>query len=170
MHRNKVQAPHAGPLAATLTHQSPTPMITWSPRLETGHAQIDAEHRELIEKLAVLKQVIEAGAGRERIVELINLLQRYVLGHFAREETHMHRTGCPAYEENRTAHRVFERKLEGWLELLTTGSVPVSLLLDVHRESSAWIEAHILKCDCQLRSCRLPEKNNQQTNSPYPQI
>jgi hemerythrin-like metal-binding protein len=143
-------------------------MTPWSPRFETGHAQIDAEHREFFDKLNGLKQAMESGAGRERIVELINLLQRYVLGHFAREESLMHRTCCPAYEENRAAHREFERKLECWLELLSSSNSPVSLLLDVHRESFAWIEAHILNCDCQLRGCRLPDKS--QTNSPYPQI
>ena len=143
-------------------------MINWSARFETGHAQIDAEHREFFNKLNGLQLALEAGAGRERIVELINLLQRYVLGHFAREETLMRRTHCPAYEQNRTAHREFERKLEVWLELFSTGGTPVSLLLDVHRESFAWIEAHILNCDCRLRGCRLPE--SELTNSPYPQI
>ena len=153
---------------ATPLIQPATPMSTWSPRFETGHAQIDAEHREFFEKLHGLKQALEAGAGRERIVELIQLLQRYVLGHFAREELLMRRTHCPAYEVNRTCHREFERKLEVWLELLSTSGSPVSLLRDVHRESFAWIEAHILNCDCQLRGCRVPDKS--QTNSPYPQI
>ena len=145
-------------------------MTNWSPRFETGHDQIDAEHREFFVKLNALKQTLEAGAGRERIVELILLLQRYVLGHFAREELLMRRTSCPAYETNRAAHREFERKLEGWLALLSTSGSSVSLLLDVHREAFAWIEDHILNCDCQLRGCRLPDKSQQQTNSPYPQI
>ena len=143
-------------------------MTNWSPRYETGHELIDAEHREFFAKLNTLKQALEAGAGRERIVELINLLQRYVLGHFAREESLMRRTNCPAYEQNRTAHREFERKLEGWLVLLSSNGSPVSLLLDVHRESFAWIEDHIINCDCQLRGCRVPDKHP--TNSPYPQI
>lgn len=145
-------------------------MIAWNARFETGHDQIDAEHREFFAKLNIMKLELEAGAGRERIVELINLLQRYVLGHFAREEGLMRRTCCPAYEQNRAAHREFERKLEGWLLLLSSSGSPVSLLVDVHRESFAWIENHILNCDCQLRGCKLPGKNMQQTNSPYPQI
>jgi hypothetical protein len=33
------------------------------------------------------------------------------------------------------------------------GGTPVSMLLDVHRESIAWIEAHILNVDCRLRGC-----------------
>ena len=115
-------------------------MTNWNPRFEAGQAEIDADHREFFAKLSVLKQVIEVGAGRERIVELINLLQRYVLGHFAREESLVRRTNRPAYEVNRAAHREFAHKLEGWLALLSTNGSPMSLLLDVHREAFAWIE------------------------------
>ena len=55
----------------------------------------------------------------ERTVELIVLLQKYALGHFAREEAHMHRVGCPTHKENCAAHAEFADKLAGWLELLT---------------------------------------------------
>ena len=129
-------------------------MTQWSPHLETGHAQIDSEHRELLAQLQSLKDAVDGGAGRERIAELIKILQAYVLGHFAREEAHMQRVNCPATELNRAAHRVFEHKLEGWLFLLSASGSPVSMLQDVHREACAWIEDHILKCDCQLRRCR----------------
>jgi hemerythrin len=128
-------------------------MTPWSPRFETGHPSIDQEHRELFQQLSSLKEAVDGGAGRERIVELIVILQRYALDHFAREETHMHRVGCPALAVNCAAHAAFARKLEGWLSLLTHSGTPVSLLLDVHREATAWIESHIVNVDCQLRGC-----------------
>jgi hemerythrin-like metal-binding protein len=128
-------------------------MPTWNARLETGHEQIDAEHREFFRQLRALKDAVEAGAGRERMVVLINLLQNYVLGHFAREEALMAEVGCPALRANCTAHREFEGKLDRWLELLTMSGTPVSMLLDVYRESIRWIEAHILNIDCRLRGC-----------------
>ena len=128
----------------------------WNPTLETGHADIDSEHRELLEQLAAVKTAIDQGAGREKIAELISVLQKYVLGHFAREEVLMERKRCPARETNRAAHRDFARKLDGWLELLTSGVSPYSLMRDVHHEATNWIVAHILECDCQLRKC-LPD-------------
>ena len=129
-------------------------MTQWNPHLETGHARIDAEHRELLTQLQALKDAVDGGAGRERIAELIRILQSYVLGHFAREEAHMLRVQCPAADLNRAAHRELEHKLEGCLFLLSASGSPVSMLLDVHREACAWIEEHILNCDCQLRQCR----------------
>ncbi len=131
-------------------------MTSWSSRFETGHPQIDAEHRELFVHLNALKAAVDAGAGRERTVELIVILQKYALGHFAREESHMRRVNCPARDQNCAAHRDFSRKLDGWLDLLTFSGTPVSVLLDVHRESIAWIESHIVNVDCQLRGCGSP--------------
>jgi hemerythrin len=128
-------------------------MTPWSPRFETGHPRIDAEHREFFRQLSALHDAIEAGAGREKIVELISILQRYALGHFAHEERHMQRVGCPAHNENCAAHRAFADKLDGWLGLLGTSNSSVSLLQDIHRESTAWIESHIARIDCRLRGC-----------------
>ncbi len=128
-------------------------MTTWNERFETGHAQIDAEHQEFFRQLNTVKVAVEAGAGRERMAGLIAILQKYVLGHFARVEAHMVRVACPALAANRAAHRDFALQLDRWLELLTMSGTPVSMLLDVHRESILWIEAHIINVDCQLRGC-----------------
>lgn len=145
-------------------------MTNWNSRFATGHAQIDSEHREFLLKLSSLRQAIDAGAGRERIVELILTLQKYVLGHFAREEAIMHRFKCRAAEENKTAHREFITKLEGWLVLLSSSGSSITLLSDVHREAFTWIENHILNCDCQLRNCPVPAPHDPPTHLPHPQI
>ncbi len=128
-------------------------MIQWNAHFETGHESIDAEHREFLRQLEAIKTAIDAGAGREKIAELIVVLQRYVLGHFAREESHMLRVGCRAHRANCAAHREFAQKFDRWLELLTYSGAPVSLLLEVHREALEWVSHHIRKVDCALRDC-----------------
>jgi hemerythrin len=62
---------------------------------------------------------------------------------------------CSAHSENCTAHREFIRRLDGWLELLTFGSTPISVLRDIQQQSTAWIEDHIVRIDCRLRGCPL---------------
>jgi hemerythrin len=131
-------------------------MPNWSAAFETGHPQIDDEHREFFRQLKALRETIEAGGGREQVVELIRILQKYATGHFCREEAHMLRVACPAREANCAAHREFAAKLEGWLNLLTLGGAPLSLTHDIQRESSAWIRAHIVNVDCELRHCTRP--------------
>lgn len=132
-------------------------MPIWDASLETGHPQIDAEHRAFFEQLRSLRDAIDAGAGRERTIEMILLLQRYAIMHFAREEVYMRRVSCPALEENAAAHGAFLVKLDDWLNLLTITGSPTAVLSDVHRESTAWIKAHIAGVDCQLRGCRVPD-------------
>lgn len=131
-------------------------MSSWHARLETGHPHIDAEHQEFFRRLDNVRGAIEAGLAREQIVELIVILQKYTLGHFSREEAYMRRVECPALAANCTAHQEFSRRLESWLKLLTSDSLPISLLMDIHHESTSWIENHILGVDCQLRGCRVP--------------
>jgi hemerythrin len=132
-------------------------MTPWGPRFESGHPQIDAEHKEFFRKLGAIEAAIEAGAGRERIVELIAVLQKYALVHFSREETIMQTVQCPAIRENCAAHRAFEARFEGWLNLLSTSGSSVTLLRDIQRESTAWIESHIEHIDCRLRGCKRGE-------------
>jgi hemerythrin len=132
-------------------------MTPWGPHFETGHPQIDAEHRQFFQRLGEIQDAIEAGAGRERIVELIAVLQQYALIHFSREEDFMRSVRCPAYKDNCAAHKAFGLKFDGWLQLLSTSGSSVTLLQDIHRESVAWIEAHIVDVDCKLRGCKRDE-------------
>ncbi|HVU25463.1 MAG TPA: hemerythrin family protein [Opitutus sp.] len=129
-------------------------MISWTPALETGHPVVDQDHKQLVAQLNALSDALAQGEGKERIVQMITFLGSYAHDHFAREETHMQRVGCPAYAENCRAHAQFEARLGEWLKRLATAGASTSLVLDVHREASAWIKAHIVGIDCKLRGCR----------------
>jgi len=129
-------------------------MISWSSTLETGHAIVDNDHKKLIDQLNALSDALHRGEGREQITGMIVFLNSYAREHFAREEAHMQRIGCSAFEENRRAHDQFVAKLDGWVAKLRSAGASTGLVLEVHREASAWIRNHILACDCKLRGCR----------------
>ena len=128
-------------------------MITWNTSLETGHTIVDTDHKQLIAQLNALSDALHEGEGREKITGMIVFLNSYAREHFAREEAHMQRIGCSAYAENCQAHRQFTSKLDGWVEKLRSSGASTSLVLEVHREASAWIRNHIIGCDCKLRGC-----------------
>ncbi len=128
-------------------------MIAWSPALETGHPIVDNDHKQLIAQLNALSDALHQGAGKESLVEMIVFLNRYARDHFAREEAHMQRIGCPAYQENCRSHDQFVAKLEGWVARLNSGGASTSLVLEVYREASGWIQSHIVGVDCKLRGC-----------------
>jgi len=129
-------------------------MPSWTSDLETGHHAIDAEHRNVFAMLDAIGESLAQKVDRQRDRELIVALQQYVLYHFAREEAHMLRVGCPTYEANARAHGEFTQLFTDWVNLLTVGNAPESLVEDIHREATKWIKAHILACDCALRGCR----------------
>jgi len=129
-------------------------MIPWTPALETGHPVIDDDHRKLIASLNELDSALKKGAGKEQVVQLLSFLNRYSREHFAREEAHMTRVNCPSKDANVKAHNEFVAKLDGWLAKLQAGP-SLSVVLEVHRETSRWITAHIVGVDCKLRGCRL---------------
>lgn len=129
-------------------------MMIWNRSLETGHATIDDDHRNLVDQLNKLSGALARGEGKERILGMILFLNHYAREHFAREEVHMQRVGCPAAAENCRAHAQFVAKLDTWVGQLQSSDVSTPLVLEVHREMCTWIKNHIVGVDCKLRGCR----------------
>jgi hemerythrin len=130
-------------------------MITWNATLETGHASVDADHKQLIDQLNHLSDALTRGEGKEQITGMIVFLNSYAREHFAREEAHMQKAACPGYAENCRAHAQFVAKLDGWVVRLKSAGATTSLVLEIHREACAWLKTHIVGVDCKLRGCRL---------------
>lgn len=129
-------------------------MITWNPALETGHAVIDRDHRALVNSLNELEAALQAGAGKQEVERILQFLNAYTREHFKREEAYMLRVNCPASGENCRAHSEFLQKLDVWTKQLTSTGITTTLVLTVFRETSRWVQGHILKVDCKLRSCQ----------------
>jgi hemerythrin len=129
-------------------------MITWGPKFETGHAIVDNDHKSLVAQLNALSEALHRGEGKDRLTEMIVFLNSYARDHFAREEDHMKKVLCPAYEENCQAHDQFVLKLDNWVKRLNATGASTSLVLEVHREACAWIQNHMAGVDCKLRGCQ----------------
>jgi len=114
---------------------------------------VDTDHKQLIATLNELDEALRQGAAKEQVGAIIAFLNKYTREHFAREEAHMVRVKCPAHAENCQAHKEFADKLDGWVAKLNSGGATTALVLEVYRETSNWIRAHIMKVDCQLQNC-----------------
>ncbi len=60
-------------------------MITWNSSLETGHATVDNDHKQLVAQLNALSEALTRGEGREHLLGMLTFLNSYAQGHFARE-------------------------------------------------------------------------------------
>ena len=130
-------------------------MIQWTDSLATGHPIVDNDHKQLISTLNELEVALQKGTAKEQIAQMISFLNQYAREHFAREESHMARVKCPSYHENCQAHREFTSRLDVWVSRLQQQGANTSLVLEVFRETSGWIRAHIMRIDCQLRTCKV---------------
>ena len=126
-------------------------MLNWSEQLETGDMRIDAEHREIYARLNEIGAAIERRVEPEALTRLIVVLLDYSYLHFHHEEHAMECARCPFRGHNCAAHRVFIERLQNWLAVINSGTMPVSLIQDIHTETCRWIGSHIEKIDVGLR-------------------
>ena len=103
-------------------------MITWNVNLETGHPDIDREHRGICERLNEIEFALQKGVRREQVAQMVSILQNYTLLHFTREEGTMACVKCPRRRENCAAHAKFAARLERWMEVLTVPEISPAIL------------------------------------------
>jgi len=130
-------------------------MLQWTEQFETGHAEIDAQHRTLIEYINRLEEVsYTTNPDRheaEFLLELVDFVEDYTRVHFSHEEGCMARHKCPAYAENQAAHRQFLEFFRKFKHHFETGGCRREVLQELHDACSAWIQGHILRIDLQLK-------------------
>jgi hemerythrin len=122
--------------------------FSWSPAFATGVAEIDAQHRELLEQADRLLGAI--GSDPAAVGRVLDFLCDYAVSHFEMEERLMEQKGYPQAEAHRAAHASFVRAFgrlrydydldgptEGFNELVSGWLVE-------------WLKGHILDVDLAL--------------------
>ncbi len=79
-------------------------LIEWRKEFETGIADVDHEHRELIDLINALHVQIEANASKTQIQEFLGEVFARISAHFALEETIMRKYGYDEYAGHKTEH------------------------------------------------------------------
>lgn len=129
-------------------------MINWTDSLKTGHEVIDNDHFQLIVHLNALHAALLDGTGKDRLPQMLEFMDQYTRGHFAREEAYMCKIKCPSQTENCRAHKELVGKLDLWKARIAQSGANTSLLLEVHREIQSWLSRHIQAVDMQAKACK----------------
>ncbi len=79
-------------------------LLQWRDEFILGIAEVDHEHRELIELINKLQQDLHAGTDTQRIVSVLGEIYAQIAAHFALEEKMMRNTHYPAYAEHKEDH------------------------------------------------------------------
>jgi hemerythrin len=79
-------------------------LITWRKEFETGIAEVDHEHQELVTLINRLADDVAAGADKERIQSFLGEVFARIAAHFALEESVMRKHGYDEYEAHKAEH------------------------------------------------------------------
>lgn len=119
----------------------------WADYFETGFAEVDGQHRKLVDLVNALVQRAATGAviQPEELNHVLDGLARYATHHFATEEALMERAGIdPCHlRSHRQSHADFVARVEEMRHSDDIGRV-VSLL---YRFVTSWLTFHILDTD-----------------------
>jgi two-component system cell cycle sensor histidine kinase/response regulator CckA len=131
----------------------------WLPDLATGVQQIDAQHRELLGRIAALEHAARTGQ-LARAEEVLRYLERYASDHFATEERHMTSTAYPGMAEHLALHLAFKVELARREADFLASRSQAALLVALAEWMAAWLTEHVRRVDAEMaRHIRsFPEK------------
>ena len=79
-------------------------LIEWRKEFETGVADVDHEHRELVDLINQLHEQVSAGASSDHVQDFLGEVFAKIAAHFALEESIMRKHAYDEYEAHKAEH------------------------------------------------------------------
>ena len=120
-------------------------LLKWDSALDTGMAVIDQQHKVLIENFKLLLD----RSREDRVAEILQFLQNYVVEHFGHEEALHEETKYPGAEEHLEIHNAFIQdflKMKREYEADEEQQRLITLLKLIHT-LTVWVKNHIMGMD-----------------------
>ncbi|MDH3580634.1 MAG: bacteriohemerythrin [Hyphomicrobiales bacterium] len=97
-------------------------LIEWREEFNTGVAEVDHEHRELIDLINQLHAQIGAGAQRETVSNFLGEVFAKISAHFALEETVMRKHEYDEYADHKADHEKLLDDLRDIMDAFEAGT------------------------------------------------
>ncbi|WP_374312218.1 bacteriohemerythrin [Dongia sp.] len=112
----------------------------WYATFETGDAELDAQHKQLLADSGQLKDLVLSGGSWVDVRNRVDALIKDCAAHFRSEEELLQKTGFPRCAEHTAQHRRIESMLEEFAIMVArvTGEDPQ------HRQLAASLEMKII--------------------------
>ena len=114
-------------------------LLVWVPELDTGIAEIDRQHRRIVDyinKLYELRSSPDRGALGDVIGEMID----YTVSHFVFEESLIESAGYMFAGPHKKVHELFTRRV---IEMQTRFDAGEDVAAELHGMLSRWLFNHI---------------------------
>lgn len=122
-------------------------LIAWSNRLELGVAEIDKQHRGLVDMVNELNAAMQQGRGKTAVGTVLDGLVSYTEYHFGAEEKLMTDSGYAGTDRHRQEHLAFVTTIIDLREAHRQGRLGLST--SVMSFLSDWLSSHIMGTDRQ---------------------
>ena len=124
--------------------------ITWDRALETGDAEIDAQHRELFDRIDKLLAASREKRSREEVGQMLTFLGDYVVHHFSAEERMMQAAAYPEIGAHQTEHQRFVQEFAILYNEYKTEGPSTLFIIRVGNRVTGWLREHIYRTDRSL--------------------
>jgi len=131
---------------------------TWSADLETGHAAIDNQHRQLIGAANALSDAHRNGKGLQEVERTMEFLVTYTVKHFVDEEKLQQTYNYPEYPAHKRLHDAFQSEIQELAEKLFQDGPTDEFIAKVYVTVGEWLFSHIkgedFKMIAYIQACR----------------
>lgn len=118
--------------------------MPWTEELQVGIAEIDEQHRWLVDQTNALHDALQGSARPELVGELLEGLMDYTMNHFIVEETLFIRSDYPHSDAHLAQHNLFSSQV---MSLLSRHEGGEAVGMEALELLKAWLIHHILKVD-----------------------
>ena len=122
--------------------------LQWRDEFSVGIAEVDHEHRELIELINELQKDLRAGSDTQKIVQSLGEIYAQIASHFALEERMMRETRYPSFADHKEDHEILLDDLRAIMDAVEDDGVldEAQLTGDLDR----WFSDHFKTHDAKL--------------------
>lgn len=113
--------------------------LHWVPELDTGIAEIDTQHRRIVDYINKLRDLRESH-DRQGLSDVIAEMVDYTMSHFAFEEALIENAGYMFSGPHKKVHELFTRKVA---EMQTRFEAGEDVAVELHSMLSRWPFNHI---------------------------
>ncbi len=119
--------------------------MTWKDSYSVGVAEIDRQHKKLIDMINTLHQAMSQGKGKQVVNAVLADLANYCATHFRQEEKFMADAGYPELDAHREKHQKMTQKVLALQADVKAGKATITM--EVMRFLEQWLDKHILGTD-----------------------
>ena len=114
-------------------------LLVWVPELDTGIAEIDRQHRRIVDYINKLYE-LRSSPDREALGDVIGEMIDYTVSHFVFEESLIESAGYMFAGPHKKVHELFTRRV---IEMQTRCDAGEDVAAELHGMLSRWLFNHI---------------------------